>query len=562
MTDRPALPDEESNDRARRQEVRAMLLLESFGGDDRVLSDWLRATLGDDRAATMGPPDTSANTLLTVAQQLSTPGLYGLGAPMVRHRDEAGALPVILAMQDGGVWERMQFVELMARGLGDWVLRVEVDDDGVRVRNAEPWNVWTRVAPDRYDHIIELRERRLRADPLTGEHCWCWDVYSVAAGAECYAVYDGDGAPVSNLYLTMPDGTPAPPDGLRGAAYPYRWRDGRPFLPFVFYATMDTGSVWHEMGRRGATKGALNSITYHTYVGKVAHSATGTAVIAVGLQPPGAPMAASSQPDSAPSISLNPGEILFLQPREGVNTASVTQVGPGANLDVLSRYALTYEAQQAYREGLSADDLSKDQANPESAAALALKNSGKRAAAARITPHFRRRDQDLIGRVAAMMRLYGLVDDAPERGYSIEYRPIPTSADELTAALDYGLKQRESGLLSTVDLYLQIHPGMSRDAAIAELRRIRSEEATLNSEPAAELPQQDTMEEEAAPADAEMVDVPDEDVLMRETLEEAAQALATGDTQAAQLAIAQVQGMMMADMGEDVAEEEDGADAS
>ena len=540
MSTRPYLPDPESNERAQRQEVRAMLLLESFGGNDQVLTDWLAATMGEDRAATLGPPDTSANTLLTVAQQLSTPGLYGLGAPFLRNRDEAAALPVIFAMQDGGVWERMQFVELMARGVGDWVLRVEVDEDGVvRVRNAEPWNVWTRCAYDRYDRILELRERRCRVDPTTGNVGWYWDTYVVEAGKEQYAIYAADGiTPVSNLFLTMPDGEAAPADGLTGEAYPFRYRDGRAFLPFVFYATLDAGTVWHEMGRRGATRGALNSITYHTYVGKVAHSATGTAVIAVGLQPPAGNVSGAGKPDSSPSISLNPGEIVFLQPREGVNVATVTQVGPGANLDVLSRYAMVYEAQQAYREGLSSDDVSRDTANPESAAALSIKNSGKRAAAARITPHFRRRDQELVGKAAALLRLAGVALDAPERGWSIEYRQIPIGADEQQALLDYGISQRSAGLLSTVDLYLQLHPGVSREAAVSELQRIQREEQILKTE-----------------AESETEDVGDEDKQLGALIEDAEKLLAEGDITSARASLLAAKTLIGMDEAEDEAED-------
>lgn len=554
---RPEMPDEESQSRARRQEVRAMLLMESFGDDkDQVLRDWLLALMGEERAATMGPPDTSANTLLTIAQQLSTPGLYGLGAPFVRNRLDAPGMVVVQALQDGGVWERMQFVELMARGIGDWALRIEVDSDGaepmIRVVNAEPWHLWVHCDPARYDRIVELRWRRLRVDPASGSYAWCWDVYDLTPGAERYAVISADGADVSNLYLSLPDGTDAPPGGLVGTAYPYRWRDGRTFLPFVFYAALDTGGVWHEMGRRGATRGALNSITYHTYVGQVARSATGSSVIAVGLQPPVGNVGGVGQAAATPGITLNPGEILFLQPREGINTASITQVGPGANLDTLSRYALIYESQQAYREGLSADDVSRDTANPESAAALSIKNSGKRAAAARITPHFRRRDLDLIAKSAAMLRLSAGMD-VPESGWSIEYRQIPISPEEQQQQFDYGVAQRDQGLLSTVDLYMQQHPGISRDGALQDLQRIRREEALLNATPAPVAAPAPTPA--AAPeADAEEMDaeeVGDEDALLLDTLTEADDALGAGDYRTASRAISRALGMVQADAAEE-----------
>ena len=53
-----------------------------------------------ERAAALGPPDTSANTLLSIACQLSTPGLYGLGAPFVRNSDMGFGMSVVRALQE------------------------------------------------------------------------------------------------------------------------------------------------------------------------------------------------------------------------------------------------------------------------------------------------------------------------------------------------------------------------------------------------------------------------------------------------------------------------------
>ena len=477
---RPPLPDPESNERAVRQEVRAMLLTESFGSNDRMLTDWLNATIGVDRASTLGPPDTSANTLLTTSAQLSTPGLYGLGAPFLRHADLSSALPLITALEDGAVWERMQFVEFMTRGVGDWCLRVEAEPDGrVSVRNVEPWNLWTRCAPDRYDRVVECRERRMRINPVTGECQWYWDVYCIAPGAERYAVIDEQNNYASNLFLLLPTGEIAPPEGMTGEAYPFRFVGGSAFVPIVWYAVQDTGAIWHEAGRRGATRGALNSMVYHTYTGKVAHSATGSTVIVVGCKPPAGDITGIGVDGTVRSLSISPGEMMFLAPDPESGTQPlITQVGPGVNLDVLSRHALVYEAQQAYREGLGADDVTRDSANPTSAAALSIKNSGKRAAATRITPHFRRRDLDMIRIASALLRLAG-GEVTPETGWSVEYRQIPIGPDEAAQQFALLQAQRDAGMLSSIDLYLAIHPGVSRAAATSELQRIRREELAL-----------------------------------------------------------------------------------
>ena len=179
------------------------------------------------------------------------------------------------------------------------------------------------------------------------------------------------------------------------------------------------------------------------------------------------------------SLSISPGEMMFLAPDPESGTQPlITQVGPGVNLDVLSRHALVYEAQQAYREGLGADDVTRDSANPTSAAALSIKNSGKRAAATRITPHFRRRDLDMIRIASALLRLAG-GEVTPETGWSVEYRQIPIGPDEAAQQFALLQAQRDAGMLSSIDLYLAIHPGVSRAAATSELQRIRREELAL-----------------------------------------------------------------------------------
>ena len=77
----PPAPDAETDSRWLSQSTGFQLLTEDYGKDPQdVVAGWLQQHLGA-AADMVGPPDTSANTLLSAASQLSTPGLYGLGEP-------------------------------------------------------------------------------------------------------------------------------------------------------------------------------------------------------------------------------------------------------------------------------------------------------------------------------------------------------------------------------------------------------------------------------------------------------------------------------------------------
>lgn len=483
----PPPPDSTTAERWKTQATMYVLLTEDYGSQPAgVVAAWLQEHLGA-AADMVGPPDVSANTLVSAAAQLSTPGLYGLGEPNLGNL-QSGAADLARWISDAGYWTKMQVVQRNVFGVGDWVLALDVSDGKLTIRHAEPHRVYARADTVNASVLLELRELRYcKVYPGSDEYAWFWFCYKID-GEPAYSVRDEDGKLCSNLHL-MVNGESAPVEGLTGDAYPFRYKDGRPFIPYCFYSDCDAGSIWNLTGRRGARVGALNSIVLSTYAMRAALATACPPIISVNLQKPsgnqrGLQMGTQSgDPSASDSITVPPGAMLFLQETSDCKgSPQVTLMQTGNNLASLDNFIDRYTQSQMSRMGLGGDDVQRNSANPTSAGALSISRAAKRETADRVAPFFRRCDQTAIRMAAALARISG-VGDWPETGWTISYQRIPLSADEAQAQREQELHDKSLGLISTVDIYLRRNPGQSRADAIAYLRRVAEEEAMIRPEP-------------------------------------------------------------------------------
>lgn len=560
--------------RARRQEERYQLLTEDIGNNDNNLVDlWIQEQVGSPGAAALGPPDLSANTLLAATAQLATPGLYGLGEPTLSH-PTGDADGMIHWLRAAGYWTRMQFVQRMVTGIGDWVLHFEVQGGKLCIHNAHPWRLWTRCSPHDPTDVQEIRWLRCRYAP-DGSMAWYWDVYRLdGPDGPVFQVIDTTEAMSdwSNIYIQSGD-TYAPPGGLRGPAYPYRRPDGAPFLPFQFYSDCDDGQLWHDNARRGATRGALNSITLSTYQLRALFSAAMPPAIAVNLQQPAAQVvniggANNQGATTAASLPSIPGTILFTQTVSPDVQGSIQQLSVGGNLQALNTGVDNYNAAQFSRLGIASDDLKRDSANPTSAAALSISRAGKRERALQVRPFFQRCDLAAIEIAASLAALSG-VATWPLTGWSIAYQAIPLSPEEAQAGRDDLTWKQEQKLISRIDAYQAAFPGTTRQEAIDALKRVQADEAELaqaspaiaGQEPAiagqaSEVETEDMGEAEAPEAETE-TEAPEMDLdeeAMLELIDEAEALIESGNPEEARLALAELRGIVRADILESESE--------
>lgn len=484
---RPKFPTEA--DEARVQLVEGMYAVMMDDWDD-IAQDWIDRHIGEERAQTWGPPDTSMNDMLDYATQASTPGLYGQ-QPIILGPDGSDRLLEII--DSAGVWTKQQHVQIMSVGMGDYLVRPQVDASGlISVRTVSPHRVYAVPHADDPTRPVAVWELRLRQLGANGPYVWTWDQYDIqtrgeesyriVAASEVEADTDADREPIAiGADLTakfLPD---APEGGYNGDAYPFRYRSTFPFIPFVWYRSEDVSQMWAYSMRKGGYLGALMTMLTATYTGQAARDATGSAVIVGNLYPLGGSVDNVGQMDQVLTLNVKPGAILYHETKPNGGSPFVKEIGPGANLQTLLQYAQAVSSRNAGRFGLAPSEVTKRSANPSSAAALAIMDEKRREFSKRIEPLYRRSDLKLIRMFAAMYNA-ARGTQYPERGYSIVYQQPPPSPAQREADREQQKHDLELGQTSELQIYIDSHPGISRDEAIRQLARVRADRALIDAE--------------------------------------------------------------------------------
>lgn len=470
---------------------------------EETLKDWVSEHVDPQvMAAAWGKVDTSVNVLKDTVNQLTTPGLYGR-RPTVRHRttdveDFAGPEGLL---EGAGWFTRAQRLQFLTMALGDMFVRFSGYRGRLVYRFAYPHDIYIRVAEADPTEIVELWELRERCFAVGAEQHptdrYTWDVYDLRDLER----------PTFRTYLPGGDGLErnvtreVHGETFDGEMYPWRNLAGEASLPFVHYQDADAGQPWNHLLRAGTTRGTLNAALYSTYAGNCARHATGSNVILYGLEMPAtqAGRGGDSSAAQSPFMPVTPGSMIFLNTREG-QTPGVVEVGPGVNLPDVAAYSSDYEQGQAIRIGMPGSEASRKAANPTSAAALSISNEGKREASAQVEPMFRRCDLRALGCAAMVCRLHGL-GSFPESGYTIAYQQIPRTPDEEANRRERLQWELDNGLISKLDVYVQLNPGTTRDDAIVALRQVEADAAELApvatpAEPAGDDPEPATAPEE------------------------------------------------------------------
>lgn len=451
---------------ARATHLRARLsLLESDA--EQTLEMWADERISAERRTVFGPIDTSANPLADVCAQLATPGLFGLPPSVTAPAGGEGLIAADGPLMRARLWGTLSRTEFLARGMGDWLIRPEVTADRRLVlRHVNPADVEAIPYDDDPTRIRILWELRLRwlSTPLApdGAWVWTWDQYDVSAGT--FRVVEATtGAPGMEFPTTI-------------TGWPWVDAEGKRFLPFVHFRSVDDGRLWHWTDQRGLHRGTLNSALHWTWCGYAAMYATGSAVLLIGARMPKSAQGSPGQ--QARFASFTPGCVVEVE-QAGEGQPQVAQIGPGTNLAGLRDWAASYDRRLLSRAGVKAGDFGADSANPWSAAALILTDGAKRREQERLLPVFAPSVEELLRQCAAMLRLAG-IGTYPETGYAIGYHLLPASPEEQQAARDEETYQVDKDIISPVDVYLRRFPGVTREQAIEAMRRNRAEKAALS----------------------------------------------------------------------------------
>jgi len=440
--------------------LRRRMLYSSYEAD---LDAMLRQALGNVRADAWKPVDLTANPYLSLWQQVAV--LYN-EAPDVRVRP--GDEGLLEAVADAALWPLMQRVQRDVLGLREMLLRVEVDAAGVVVvRPVFPDLVeaWGKVGHP----SVLARVREAVLEPVFG---WVWhDLDITDPASPSYTVVTPAGIDVTMDVLGA---------GYSGEAYPYRKADGTPILPYVLYHAAETGFLFDPYTMREIVSGSLTLGVYLTYFGHVLRNAAWAQRYAIGAEPAGA-----ETPDgdggSRREVVSDPATLLILRPDPSMSgQATVGQWTSPADPEALLRSVAMYEKRILTLAGLQPPDVTRQEADIRSGYSLAVARDSVREFQRTFEPQFRKGDGLTLALIATLLnRATGTSYSEEPRDYRVQYRGLPRSPAEQAAQLTELSARMAAGLVGPVSAYMEIHPGVMRDEALAAIAHGRLEEAEV-----------------------------------------------------------------------------------
>lgn len=434
-----------------------------------------------------GVPDLSSNVFKTGSTQLA---VCHDRAPVWGSTD--GEAPKQL-LGEGGFYDKAGWAPLMARfsanviGLRECAMHHSVigaksssaDDARVLFRPVTPDMIIAKSKPSDPERPYCLQELRLRLNPESKKAEWTWDVYDIEGDAPSYRVFEckADASLGDDLSAMHLDG-----GALVGPDYLAEYSDaqGKPFIPYTLYHASKTGLLWDAFDMMEAVNGSITAAVLWTFYVHCVRDASWPQRYAVGCIPQGAALIQDGQSGAQASIATDPASLLLFRAISDAQPL-IDQFAPASSPNDLAESIAEYEARPLQYMGVTAADMQRGSGSPSSGYAITVTNAGKREAQRRFAPQFRQGDLESAAMSAKLLnRRFALT--LPEKGLTIEYQAIPLSEQELEARRKDILEQVAAGLMSEIDAYMELHPGVSHEGAVRALVRVETDKLLLAKE--------------------------------------------------------------------------------
>jgi hypothetical protein len=169
---------------------------------------------------------------------------------------------------------------------------------------------------------------------------------------------------------------------------------------------------------------------------------------------------------------------------QGVNgkNGTLSQFEPAIDVKEAGNFLSQCERDLAIWAGLAPSDLVAS-GDAQSGYAISVSRQGLRRKQAKVQPNLRMGDQLLLATAARLLNAYGVeAEQYPEEpeAYSIVYKGVPLSLEEVKALIDQVEAKRAAGVASRVDTVLALEPGLTREQAKERLVQVAREEAELD----------------------------------------------------------------------------------
>ena len=476
---KPMAKTQEEQNRWDHTGLRRRMILGAFEED---LERELAAYMSPDRREAMGPSDLSSNVFEQITRQLAvlyheTPEVTNMNGDIDQLVGREGLVT------KAGLWQLMQRTQQMVLGLRECIIRIDVNPHtesvtrfpGIQYRMVTPDMVYCESHPDQPDLPVYYQEYRMRKDDK-GNLVWVADILDIRdIQNPSFGMFlinkDGSlGQDVSEFYMGHPT--------HRGADYPYRDSQGRPFLPVVLYHAEKTGFLWDTYTGSAQLYGSLSAACYFTMWGHLVRNASWSQKYVAGLTLAGLNTLDQNELSRRASISTDPSSILvFSQDPDSQGQPLVGQFGIATDPNDLLESISKYEMRVALSAGISPSDISRQSADPRSGFALAVSKAGQRSAQAKYAPCQRMGDEELLAKTAILANRY-LGTSLPEDGYRVSYHSIPLSPEEMRAQREDIIAKLQAGLISPVTAVMMMYDDMDSKEArdyLAQIRRERAE---------------------------------------------------------------------------------------
>lgn len=482
-----------------------------------LLEGYMEQQLGSVRRAAMGLVDISFCALRTTSYELAT--LYD-SEPDVRHNQMTSTNIDRLVGSSGsiarsGLWAQMSRFQANTIALREMWMRVDVEDGRLVYRPVPPHMTIAEADPARPTVPTMFGELRLRH--IDGKHLWTFEVWDIRDPmVPTYRVYEAlDGWQVGRDLTARIHGAT-----YDGADYPQAWRraNGTPVIPAQLYHASSRGdALFDPYGNIELYTGSLQLGLFHSYLAHCIRDASYPQRYAVGVRVAGMDASDLGTRAARSEVTTDPTTILMLDPVAETSQPMMGQYQAGADVEKLEGVIGAVAHRLATDAGLAPSELQRTSGSARSGYAISLSQEGKRQAQRKFVMQFRAADEAMVGLSAILFNRWAEANSEPtnypEGGYSVLYREIPLSGQELEARRKHVLEMLSAGLMTPVDA-LRYFGSLSEQDAVAQLAAIRAMSA--EAPPAAR--EEGARQAEAAPAAP--VTAPDHAEAMDEALDE------------------------------------------
>ena len=475
---KPPAPTSYDMERWQHTSLRRRLIQGTWEED---LEQELLTHLSSDRRETWGVADLSSNPLEQVTRQLAV--LYQ-DQPIVTHDEDISSLIGRTGyITKAGLWPLMQRVQQIVLALRECFVRIDIIPHtqdanprfaGVTYRPVTPDFVICEASKDMPDKPLYYQEWRLRYNHIKSKYEWIADVLDIRDEANpIFGMYrinsNGElGEDVSEIYMGHAT--------HKGADYPYRDKDGKPFLPVQIYRAEKTGQLFNPYDNSQLVYGSLTSaVLFSMYLHLIKDCCFAQKYVA-GLQLAGQSAVDQDLLARRASIATDPSSILvFMSDPDIQGQPLIGSFQPATDPEKMLESIARYEYRVATTAGISSEVL-RQSGDPRSGYALSISREGQRESQRTYAPVFRMCDEVLIAKTAMLTNRF-LNTNLPEDGYRVQYTQLKLSPEEMKAVREDTIQKLNAGLISPVDAIMMLNPDLDDIEARKELKRIRLERA-------------------------------------------------------------------------------------